>query len=68
MKFRCEKCQNDTYELENFTNISKELTRLINQETKKFVAISCTECGYTEIYKVNINYKQGDVYFKDFGL
>ncbi len=62
MNYRCSKCQNDTYELEHFTNISKELSRIFNQQNKKFIAISCTECGYTEFYKVKMDFKHGDKY------
>ena len=38
--FSCAKCHHNQ-------------SRFFNMQNKKFIAVSCTQCGYTEIFKGN---------------
>ncbi len=47
----CPKCQNDNFEQGQFQATGGTLSKLFDVQTEKFQTISCTKCGYTEIYK-----------------
>ena len=48
--FSCAKCQNSQYETEEIRTTGK-YSRFFDMQSKKFTAVSCTRCGYTEIFK-----------------
>ena len=48
--FSCSKCNNDRYETEEIRTTGK-YSRFFDMQNKKFTAVSCTQCGYTEIFK-----------------
>lgn len=48
--FVCVKCGNQTYETGQFQATGGNLAKLFDVQNKKFTTISCTNCGYTEIY------------------
>ena len=48
--FSCSKCNNDQYETEEIRTTGK-YSRFFDMQNKKFTAVSCTQCGYTEIFK-----------------
>lgn len=50
-QFVCIKCGNTTYETDQFQATGGNLAKLFDVQNKKFITISCTQCGYTEIYK-----------------
>ena len=52
----CQKCGNRTYEHDQFQATGGNFAKLFDVQNKKFVTITCTRCGYTELYK-----QQGDV-------
>lgn len=49
--FVCSKCGCDTYIVDQFQATGDNLTKIFNVQNKKFITISCEECGYTELYK-----------------
>ncbi len=49
--YRCVKCGNASYEQDQFQATGGTFSKLFDVQNKKFFTISCTNCGYTEIYK-----------------
>lgn len=49
--FSCMKCKCSTYEQGQFQATGNTLSKLFDVQTEKFETITCTRCGYTEIYK-----------------
>ena len=51
MQFTCIKCGNHHYESDQFQATGGGFAKLFDVQNKKFVTVSCTQCGYTELYK-----------------
>lgn len=49
--YRCSKCHNRTYTSESISTTGSGWSRIFDMQNKKFTAVSCTQCGYTELYK-----------------
>ncbi len=49
--YKCIKCGNSEYEKDVFRASGAGVSRLFDVQNKKFATISCSKCGYTEIYK-----------------
>ena len=54
-KWKCPKCNNSEYEVDQFQATGGTFTKLFNVQSKKFTTITCTKCKYTEIYKASTN-------------
>ena len=50
-QYICPKCGNRSYETDQFQATGGNLAKLFDVQNKKFITISCTRCGYTELYK-----------------
>ncbi len=50
-QYECPKCGNRSYESDQFQATGGNLARLLDFQNKKFITVSCTQCGYTELYK-----------------
>jgi len=49
--WKCPKCGHREYEKDQFQATGGNFAKIFDVQNKKFVTISCTNCGYTEIYK-----------------
>ncbi|WP_310550571.1 zinc ribbon domain-containing protein [Paenibacillus glufosinatiresistens] len=49
--YECEKCGCTEYERDQFHATGGNFAKLFDVQNKKFITISCAECGYTELYK-----------------
>ena len=49
--YACAKCQNTEYETDEFRATGGNFAKMFDVQNKKFMTVSCTKCGYTEIYK-----------------
>ena len=47
----CPKCGNRSYEADQFQATGGTLSKLLDVQNKKFITVSCTRCGYTELYR-----------------
>lgn len=47
----CPKCGYAGYETGQFAATGGGLSKLFDVQNKRFNTVSCTSCGYTEIYK-----------------
>lgn len=50
-QYVCAKCGNRSYESDQFQATGGNFAKLFDVQNKKFITISCTRCGYTELYK-----------------
>ncbi|MGL5352474.1 MAG: zinc ribbon domain-containing protein [Clostridium sp.] len=50
-QYVCPKCQNTTFESDQFQATGGNFERVFNIQNKKFITVSCKECGFTELYK-----------------
>ena len=50
-QYVCPKCGNMEYEADQFQATGGDFAKLFNVQNKKFVTISCRQCGYTELYR-----------------
>ncbi|MEK9657401.1 MAG: zinc ribbon domain-containing protein [bacterium] len=49
--WRCPKCQHNECETDEIASTGTGLTKVFDIQNKKFTALSCTQCRYTEFYK-----------------
>ena len=50
-KYVCVKCGNEHYVSDQFQATGGDFAKIFDVQNKKFTTISCTNCGYTELYK-----------------
>ena len=48
--FLCAKCQHTQFETQEIRTTGK-YSRFFDIQNKKFTAVSCTACGFTEMYR-----------------
>lgn len=47
----CPKCNNTEYEKDQFQATGGTFSKMFDIQNKRFITISCKNCGYTELYK-----------------
>ena len=47
----CQMCGHTHYETDRFQATGGNFAKIFDIQNKKFITISCTNCGYTELYK-----------------
>ncbi len=50
-KYVCPKCGNTQFEADEIRTTGGRFSKIFDIQNKKFTAISCTKCKYTELYK-----------------
>lgn len=53
VQFTCAKCGHHEYTSDSFQATGGNFSKLMNVQNKKFITLSCDNCGYTELYKSN---------------
>ncbi len=51
MQYVCAKCGNTSFENDQFQATGGNFAKMFDIQNKKFITISCTSCGFTELYK-----------------
>lgn len=51
MQYVCPKCGNIHYVSDQFQATGGNFAKLFDIQNKKFITVSCTSCGYTELYR-----------------
>lgn len=51
MQYVCEKCGCEHYEADQLQATGGNFAKIFDIQNKKFITISCTKCGYTEMYR-----------------
>ena len=49
--FVCPKCGGNHYEQDQFQATGGTFAKLFDIQNKRFITVSCTQCGYTELYR-----------------
>ena len=52
-QYVCPKCGGMHNEHDQFQATGGNFAKIFDVQNKKFITISCTQCGYTELYKVD---------------
>jgi predicted nucleic-acid-binding Zn-ribbon protein len=47
----CPKCGSRNYESDQFQATGGNFAKLLDIQNKKFITVTCTQCGYTELYR-----------------
>lgn len=50
-QYICPKCKGTHYESDQIQATGGNFSKIFDVQNKKFITISCTRCGYTELYK-----------------
>ncbi len=50
-QYVCAKCGNQSFTEDQFQATGGTLAKFMDVQNKKFITISCSRCGYTELYK-----------------
>ena len=51
MKYQCPKCGGKKAEVDHIRTTGAGFTRLFNIQNRRFQAVICTQCGYTELWR-----------------
>ncbi len=49
--WKCPKCGNEEFEKDQFQATGGNFAKIFDVQNKKFITVSCTKCGYTELYR-----------------
>lgn len=52
-QYICPKCGYRSFETDQFQATGGNFAKIFDVQNKKFTTVSCTNCGYTELYKNN---------------
>ncbi len=50
-QWECPKCGNTSYETDEMRATGGMFAKMFDIQNKKFSTVSCSNCGYTELYK-----------------
>ena len=64
-EWKCIKCENTEFEKDQFQATGGNFSKIFDIQNKKFITVTCTKCGYTELYKVDTD---AGMYVLDFLL
>ncbi|MCW0481970.1 zinc ribbon domain-containing protein [Gaoshiqia sediminis] len=60
--YQCPKCGGRKVEVDRIRTTGDGFTRFFNIQNRRFTAVSCSACGYTEFYKGSPSGKMSDVF------
>ena len=49
--WKCPKCGNGEFDKDQFQATGGNFAKIFDVQNKKFITVSCTKCGYTELYR-----------------
>jgi len=52
--FVCPRCDHQGAQAEEMTMLGTGLSRQVESQTCSYVLVSCTHCGYTEVYNMHL--------------
>lgn len=50
-QYVCDKCGNTHYVSDQFQATGGNFSKIFDIQNKKFITVSCTRCGFTELYR-----------------
>lgn len=51
IQYVCPKCGNESYTQDQLQATGGGLAKLMDVQNKRFITISCNQCGFTELYR-----------------
>ena len=57
--FCCAKCGGDEKDIGELLGSGGPLSSMVDISTRRFRTVTCTRCGYTELYRVNVFLGEG---------
>jgi predicted nucleic-acid-binding Zn-ribbon protein len=51
IQYVCSKCGNQRYEADRFQATGGNFAKLFDVQNKRFTTVTCTHCGFTELYR-----------------
>ena len=51
LQYVCPKCGCTQYESDQFQATGGNFAKLFDIQNKRFITVSCAQCGYTELYR-----------------
>ncbi len=63
MNYQCVKCNCNSCETDEFRATGGQLAKIFDIQNKRFYTVSCTNCGYTELYKRTVSGSENVVDF-----
>jgi hypothetical protein len=61
-RYSCVKCENTKFETGEIRTTGSGFSRFMNLQNQKFSTVSCTNCGYTEVYRMDASGKIGNIF------
>lgn len=52
-EYSCDKCGAKTYQSGELRTTGSGISRFLNLQNQKYATVACTECGFTELYRVD---------------
>jgi len=52
-QFKCVKCAGTEYKAREIRTTGSGISRFLNVQNQKFSTVSCSNCGYTELYRMD---------------
>ena len=61
-QYKCTRCGSFEYEKGEIRTTGAGLSRFLNYQNQKFGTLSCKECGFTELYRLDASGKMGSLF------
>jgi hypothetical protein len=61
-EYSCAKCEAKTYDAGELRTTGSGISRFLNLQNQKYATVACTECGYTELYRLDGTGKIANVF------
>ena len=61
-QYSCVKCAGTKYAAGEIRTTGSGLSRFLNLQNQKFATVSCTGCGYTEVYRMDASGAIGNIF------
>ena len=52
-QYSCAKCSGKNYRSGELRTTGSGLTRFLNIQNQKYATVACTQCGYTDLYRLD---------------
>jgi hypothetical protein len=59
----CPKCGHAETEMDTISTTGSGLSKMFDIQNRKFTAVTCTNCGYTELYRAQSSGDLVDLFF-----
>ena len=61
-QYSCIKCSGTSYKAGEIRTTGSGISRFLNLQNQKFATLSCTGCGYTELYRLDASGAIGNIF------